>query len=77
MKMEKQSGFVKLIILLVVVLIILGYFGFNIENILNSPAVSSNLHYVWSLVVAFWSKFILAPITWVWDKLHGLLSNAR
>lgn len=72
-----QTGFIKLIILLVAVLIILGYFGFNLENIVNSPAVSANLHYVWNLAVSFWDRFLLVPALFVWNKIIvGVLWNS-
>ena len=66
---KKQDGFIRLIILLVIVLIVLGYFGFNIENIINSPTVSGNLHYAWSLVVSFWNNVLVGPATFVWNKI--------
>ncbi|MBI2475717.1 MAG: hypothetical protein HYV67_00550 [Candidatus Taylorbacteria bacterium] len=69
MPQTTKGGFIKLIILLVVVLVVLGYFGFNIENIFNSPTVSGNLHYAWSLAVSFWNKFLVIPATWVWNKI--------
>lgn len=58
-----------MIILIVILLIILGYFGLNIKNISNSSTVSDNLHYAWSLVVSFWNNFLVVPAKFVWDKI--------
>lgn len=65
----KQKGFVKLVIILVIVLIILGYFGFNIKEIIQSPSVSGNLNYAWGLAVTVWNKVLVVPITFVWNKI--------
>lgn len=66
---QQQGGFIKLIIVLVVVLIVLGYFGFNVQQIIQSPSVSGNLNYVWGLIVKLWNQFLLVPATFVWDKI--------
>ena len=75
----KQKGFIQLIIILVIVLIVLGYFGFNVQHIVQSPQVSDNLHYVWGLVVSAWEftvnvfdKFIIAPIVFIWEKMTSI-----
>lgn len=37
---------VKLILIIVIAVIILGYFGFSVEGIISSPQVQSNLVYI-------------------------------
>lgn len=76
MKLKNQNGFIKLVVLLVIGLVVLGYFGFDMENIVKSPTVSGNLHYAWNLAVAFWNNFLMTPASWIWDKLHGFLPNS-
>lgn len=82
----KQKGFVQLVIILIVVLIILGYFGFNLKEIVQSPSVSGNLNYAWSLAVTVWNKVLVVPVTFVWNKiivgffwngLVGLINHAQ
>ena len=65
----QQGGFIKLIIILVIILIVLGYFGFNVQQILQSPSVSGNLNYVWGLAVSFWNKVLVVPVTFIWNKI--------
>lgn len=66
---KQQGGFIKLIIILVIVLIVLGYFGFNIQQIIQSPSVSGNLNYAWGLAVSLWDKVLVTPVTFVWNKI--------
>jgi len=64
----KNKGFVKTIILVVIALIILGYFGYDIKDIINSEKVKGNLNYVWGFVKTFWNNYLEAPVMLVWDK---------
>ena len=70
-----KRGFITTILLIVIALIVLGLFGYNLKDIIDSPTVHGNLAYVWGIVVYLWNTFVVAPIVWVWDKLQGLLPN--
>lgn len=64
----KRGGFIKLILLIVIALIVLGFFGYNLKDIVDSPTVRENLAYVWELLVKLWN-LLLAPLTWVWENI--------
>jgi len=66
---KKQDGFIGVVVLVVILLIILGYLGVNIPNIVNSPTVSGNLHYAWSLLVSLWDNVLVGPATFIWNKI--------
>ncbi|MEK7574716.1 MAG: hypothetical protein AAB511_00590 [Patescibacteria group bacterium] len=65
----KTSGFIKIIILIVIVLVLLGYFGFDVKNILKSPVVIDNLNFVWDIVIDLWHKYLEAPVQFIWEKI--------
>lgn len=75
--MKGNRGFIKAIVVIVIALIVLGYFGYNIKDILNSPKVHDNLVYLWNLIVKIWNNFLAEPAGWVWDKITGLLSKSQ
>lgn len=64
-----QGGFVKMIIFIIIILIVLGYFGLNIQDILKSPLVQKNLTYAWNLTTYVWQNYLKAPAVFLWDKL--------
>ena len=70
-----QKGFVKLVLLIVIALVVLGFFGYNLRDIVNSPTVHDNLAYVWDLVVKFWDTFLATPFHWFWDKFQMVFEN--
>lgn len=52
MKNKKYSrGLISTIVLIVVALIILGYYNINVETVVSSPMVRENLAYAWGAVV--------------------------
>ena len=69
MQNQRQGGFIQLIIVLIIVLIVLGYFGFNIQQIIQSPSVSGNLGYAWGLATGLWNNYLVVPVTFVWNKI--------
>ena len=74
--MEKKNGtrgFIKLIILIVIGLIILGYFGLNIKDILASPVVKENLAYAWEVAKHVWDTWLKGPAIWVWEHILKFL----
>jgi hypothetical protein len=51
---------IRTIILIIIGLIVLGYFGIHFEEIYNSPVVQENLKFAWELIVR------LAQAAWNW-----------
>ena len=72
-KKRSERGLIKMIILIVIALIILGYFGYNLRSIISSPTVHDNLAYVWDLIVQFWNNCLKGPAQYIFDLiLKGL-----
>ncbi|MEK9166157.1 MAG: hypothetical protein AAB846_00290 [Patescibacteria group bacterium] len=57
-KINKSGGLVKMILLIVVGLVVLGYFGYNLRDIVNSPSVGENLAYAWDMVKRAWNFLV-------------------
>jgi hypothetical protein len=66
--MKKNKGLIKMVVVIVIALIVLGYFGFNIKDIIESDSVQTNLQYVWGFVKTFWNNYLAAPVIFMWDK---------
>lgn len=73
MKNTSQKGFLHIIIIVVIALIILGYFGMNIQEILAKPVVHDNLVYFWNLLKSLWTNVLAAPARWLWDHILALI----
>lgn len=68
-----QQGFIKLILLIVIGLVALGYFGFNLRDILAAPIVQENLAYGWELAKTIWVNWLQAPAMWLFENVIKFL----
>lgn len=71
-----QRGFIKLIFLIVVLILILSYFGISLKNIAESDTGKANFGFVWDILLkiwdfikAIWNKLLATPAKFVWDRL--------
>jgi len=75
MKINKQRGIVRTIIIIVIALLVVSYFGINIRQVATSPTSQSNFSYVWGGITFVWDNYLRTPatdaydffITYVWD----------
>jgi len=68
-KNQDQKGFIKFIVIIVIAIIILSYFGFDIRSIIESPESQGNLGYVWGGVVYVWESWIERPASYLWNDV--------
>ncbi|MBU6370525.1 MAG: hypothetical protein KGH93_01900 [Patescibacteria group bacterium] len=77
-----RGGLIMDIIIVVVILIVLGYFGININNVIHSPTVQSNLGWFGQVLTTIWG-WISGPITWLWNTFvvgvlwHGIQAGVH
>ncbi len=70
-----KGGLIMDIIIIVVILIVLGYFGVNINNVIHSQPVQANFAWFWSILQTIWG-WISGPVMWFWNTLIiGVLWN--
>ena len=69
--MQTNRGLVKLILLIVLGILILGYFDISIRAILNSPTTQDNLTYVGKFVLYLWQTFF-QPLA---GYLYGIVTK--
>ena len=62
-KNSGQKGIVMAIVVIVIALLILSYYGFNLRQTVESPATQSNFSYLWGGVVYVWDTYLQAPAT--------------
>lgn len=65
----RNRGFIRLILLIIVGLVLLGYFGVNVREVLASPVVRDNLLYAWNLAKEIWGNYLAGPAMWVWEHV--------
>jgi hypothetical protein len=61
-KLNKKSGFIQLILLIVVVVLVLSYFGISIKSVANSTTGQENFSFIGDILGKIW-----AWMAWVWS----------
>ncbi len=61
---SQNRGLVKAIVIIVIALLIISYYGLNLRDIVNNPVTQSNFAYVWEQVIHLWEwiKAIIFPL---------------
>jgi hypothetical protein len=60
---------IKYIILGLILIIILSFFGFDLRSIVEAPLTQNNLHYVTDGIANVWHKYLERPITYLWRNI--------
>ena len=66
---KKQGGFIKLLVLFVILIVIISYLGIDLRAIVQSPETQGNLGYVWGLVVTVWDNYLERPVLYFWNNI--------
>lgn len=70
---SNHAGFIQIILIIVIALIVLGYFSINIADVMASPIVKENLSYAWNIAKTVWGTYLSGPATWVWEHIISVL----
>ncbi len=69
-----NQGFVRFIILLIIAIIVLGYFGINIKDVFKEGGtVRDNITFVWQAIRYVWNNYLTVPATYLWNIFYNLL----
>lgn len=64
-----NQGFIKWIIIIIIALIILGYFGFDIRRAIEAPTTQANFTYVQKIVWNVWNTYLKGIVMYLWNEV--------
>jgi hypothetical protein len=68
---------IKYIILIIILIAVLSYFGINIKSIVESDIFKENFGYVWNWCKYVWETYLAGPAKYLWnDVFVDLLWNS-
>ncbi len=65
-----NQGFIKLIIIVIVAVIILGYYGLDVRKVVEGPTVQKNLAYVGHVASDIWNGYLKAAVVFIWEVIR-------
>lgn len=63
---NNQQGLIKTIILIIIAIAILSWYGVDIKDFFTSPQMQANIGYVWDFIKGIWSDYLTAPAMKLW-----------
>lgn len=73
--MHQQNGIIQWIILIVIAILLLSFFGFSLRDLGQDETTQDNFAYVieWSQFV--WTEYLREPALWIWDNIVSFIWN--
>ena len=68
-----NQGLIKLIILIIIAVMVLGYFNVDLRSIWNSKSVQNNLGFLWESAKSIWNNYLAKPTDFVWGIFYNYL----
>lgn len=59
----------RLIILIIITIAVLSYFGFNLREFFESGIVRGNYGYVWNWMIHMWDTYLERPAKYLWNDV--------
>ncbi len=67
--MKTNQGLIKTILIIIIAIIILGYFGFDIRSAIESPTTKDNFNYVQKIVWQVWNNYLKDIVMYIWNEV--------
>lgn len=71
MKSKSQRGIVQLVIILLIAILSLSYFGIDLEQAVTKPLFKKNLIFTWNTAKSVWVNYIYDPVKGIFIKGNG------
>jgi hypothetical protein len=63
---NKRAGLVKMIILIIIAIAILSYYGVNIKDFFTSAQAQENFGFIWDFISGVWNNYLVEPASKLW-----------
>lgn len=63
--MKFNRGLIRQIVVIVIALIVLGYFGISVRQAVQNPTTQDNISYVSTGVASLWDNYLKMPATYL------------
>ncbi|OGJ03928.1 hypothetical protein A3G06_00535 [Candidatus Nomurabacteria bacterium RIFCSPLOWO2_12_FULL_46_14] len=68
-KKNRGISIIGLLLLGVLVIVVLGYFGVSLREVSQNPDVKDNLNYVEEESTGFWNTYLKRPASYLWNDV--------
>jgi hypothetical protein len=73
MRQTRQKGFIEAIVIIIIAIATLSYFGINLRGFFDSPLVRENFKYVFDFATWLWHGYLRTPVLLFWKFFWSLV----
>lgn len=66
---NKQSGLIRIILIILIAILALSYFGIDIKSVVEAPGTQKNIGYVVGWVMYVWTNYLEKPYNYLWHDI--------
>ena len=63
------GGLIRLVIFIILILLVLAYFGFNLRGIIASPTFQDNWNFVGGVIASVWNNYLSRPFNYLYNQI--------
>ena len=56
-------------VIIIIAVIVLSYFNFDLRGLIESPQAQENFAYVWGWVVYIWNEYLSSSVLYFWNEI--------
>ena len=71
--MKCDRGLIRFLILVFIALVVLGYYGISVRQVVQKPTTQDNINYVWTGAVSVWDDYLRVPASYLWNIFVNLI----
>jgi len=60
---------IRTILIILVVILVISYFGINLRALVSSPTTQDNVSYVVTGIGSIWNNYLKMPATYLWKEV--------
>lgn len=68
MKNNNQRGIIHLLVMVLIAILAISYFGIDLEEVFSRPLLKKNLVFTWTKTKEAWENYVYNPISGIFDK---------
>ncbi len=71
--MMSNEGLIRFVVLLLIAIVVLGFFGISLKSVFQKQSVQENLSFVWQTTQYVWNTYLAVPAQYAWNIFYNLL----
>lgn len=68
-----ERGLIKLLVLIIIAVLVLSYFGFDLRGFLNSDTVKGNFGFLLEGAKTIWREYLTVPSNFIWGIFYNYI----